>query len=162
MPVIIPIVVFSVMFAITGMIGSSIMKTWRGYWHNLKRSRETTSARVVDKRHAVKISRSVRSAVGGNHRHVYYYVTFEFRNGHRREFIVDADKYSVLMAGDKGDLVYQGAWFLSFTRGRQTIASAPQKGALVGLLLISAFMLFFIVFAVFMFSKFLEFRRFGF
>ena len=162
MPVIIPIIVFIVMFAITGMIGSSIMKTWRGYWHNLRRPRETTSARVVDKRHVVRVARSTRSAGGGNHRHVYYYVTFEFRNRHRREFIVDADKYSVLMAGDTGELVYQGAWFLSFTRGRQTIASTPQKEALVGLLLISAFMLFFIVFAVFMFSKFLEFRRFGF
>ena len=75
---------------------------------------------------------------------------------------MDADKYSVLTAGDTGELVYQGGWFLSFTQGGQTIESVPQKGALVGLLLTSAGMLFFIMFAVFMFSKFLEFRRFGF
>jgi hypothetical protein len=45
-----------------------------------------------------------------------YYVTFEFLDGSRKEFGVDARQYAYLAERDKGTLHSKGDWFLEFDR----------------------------------------------
>ena len=47
-----------------------------------------------------------------------YYVTFEFRTGDRREYVVDGGDYGLLREGDEGVLTLQGTWFCAFERTR--------------------------------------------
>lgn len=44
------------------------------------------------------------------------YVTFEFLDGSRKEFGVDARHYAYLAERDKGTLHSKGDWFLGFDR----------------------------------------------
>lgn len=45
-----------------------------------------------------------------------YFVTFEFRTGDRREYVVDGSDYGLLREGDEGVLTLQGTWFCAFER----------------------------------------------
>lgn len=45
-----------------------------------------------------------------------YFVTFEFRTGDRREYLVDGSDYGLLREGDVGVLTLQGTWFCAFER----------------------------------------------
>ena len=45
-----------------------------------------------------------------------YYITFQFSNGERKEFLVSANDYGLIAENDKGKLKYQGTRFISFIR----------------------------------------------
>jgi hypothetical protein len=68
---------------------------------------EYSSARVVAKRTQVS---------GMDMTSTWYYVTFEFENGERREFSLPGTDYGLLAEGDEGRLGFQGALFQSFVR----------------------------------------------
>ena len=61
---------------------------------------------------------------GGHHGHhmhrgrsrTSYYVTFEFEDGERREFMMSGHKYGQIAQGDTGTLTYQGTRFHNFER----------------------------------------------
>ncbi len=45
-----------------------------------------------------------------------YYITFQFLNGERKEFLVSANDYGLIAENDRGNLKYQGPRFISFVR----------------------------------------------
>lgn len=47
-----------------------------------------------------------------------YYITFEFEDGERREFMVPSKLYGLTAAGDTGTLTWQGTRFHGFERLR--------------------------------------------
>lgn len=160
-----PIVIFIFMFGITGFILSRVVKAWRGYQYNSMQPQQTAPARVVDKRTAFRASTTAHHhGAGGTHGRTYYFVTFEFQNGDRKEFSVTANGYGLLTAADSGDITYQGNWLLQFARqdesGRYVIENKPQRGTFWGLIFISLFLVVFIIMVLFIFSRFLEFDRF--
>lgn len=57
---------------------------------------------------------------GGHHSrsHTSYYITFEFENGERQEFMVPGRVYGDTGQGDTGTLTYQGTRFHDFQRVR--------------------------------------------
>lgn len=48
--------------------------------------------------------------------HTSYYVTFEFRDGSRRELEVKPKAHALIVEGDMGELSYQGSRFRGFAR----------------------------------------------
>lgn len=47
-----------------------------------------------------------------------YYITFEFENGERQEFMVSGKVYGEVAPGDTGTLTWQGTRFHDFQRAR--------------------------------------------
>ena len=45
-----------------------------------------------------------------------YYATFQVQSGDRMEFRVKGKEYGLLREGDRGELVFQGTRYHSFTR----------------------------------------------
>lgn len=67
-------------------------------------------AQVLDKRiHVWTGSRNHRGSTS-------YYITFEFENGERQEFMVSGKEYGKVGQGDIGTLTYQGTRFHDFQR----------------------------------------------
>lgn len=50
--------------------------------------------------------------------HTSYYITFEFENGERQEFMVPGRVYGEVSPGDTGTLTWQGTRFHDFQRAR--------------------------------------------
>ncbi|WP_010273668.1 DUF2500 domain-containing protein [Paenibacillus senegalensis] len=46
----------------------------------------------------------------------FYYITLEFSNGERREYLDKKQLYGLLIEGDRGYAEVQGDWIVSFTR----------------------------------------------
>lgn len=72
-------------------------------------------ARVVGKR--TETSGSVGS-FGGNYGSVdtYYFVTFEFKNGARREYEVSGEEFGLVLEGDQGYVTAKGSRYEHFER----------------------------------------------
>ncbi len=45
-----------------------------------------------------------------------YYITFQFQDGNREEFLVPGTDYGMIIENDRGSLKYQGTDFISFIR----------------------------------------------
>lgn len=69
-------------------------------------------------RDAMIVSR--RQRVWGDNASTNYFVTFEFPDGQREEFMVTGEEYGLLAEGDTGVLYSQGTWFKSFQRAPRT------------------------------------------
>jgi hypothetical protein len=70
----------------------------------------TTAVTVVDKR------TEVWGGSGDSSASTNYYVTFEMDDQSRIELPVRSDRYGLIVAGDQGDLSYQGTRFKEFNR----------------------------------------------
>jgi len=66
--------------------------------------------KVVDKR------TEVSGGSGDSSASTYYYITFEFQDGSRKELHVRANYYGLTTVGDQGELTYQGTRFKEFIR----------------------------------------------
>ena len=75
--------------------------------HNNRQPVLTALAKVVAKR---------LQARGQDHVRTYYFVTFEFKNGERREYSVEGEHFGLLAEGDYGVLTFQGTRFHGFER----------------------------------------------
>lgn len=109
-PIIIAII-FVVM--IVGIIGSGVR-----YAKNARSPRETSFARIVSKRMDVRHSTSQH---GDNNMHstssrTYYYITLEFDNGDRQEYLDVKNLYGLVAEGDTGYAAVQGDWIVAFER----------------------------------------------
>ena len=86
-------------------------------WHKNNQSpRLTVAARVVAKRTDYSHHHGHRDH-SSHHISTWYYVTFQVDSGDRMEFCVSGSQYGMLIEGDQGMLTFQGARFLSFSRG---------------------------------------------
>ncbi|MGO4547368.1 DUF2500 domain-containing protein [Paenibacillus sp. 2TAB23] len=83
------------------------MRTWMG---NNASEVVTRSAKVVDKR------TDVWGGSGDSSANTDYYITFEMDDQSRIELPVRADRYGLIVAGDQGELTYQGTRFKQFHR----------------------------------------------
>jgi hypothetical protein len=116
-----PILIFTVLggavcFAIYAFVWM-IRWSWQSYrvWaYNRSRPIETFAARCV-----VKRTETVGNSYGyqyGGRVATYYYVSFEFRSGERREYAVHGADYGLIAEGDEGHLTFKGTVFYQFLR----------------------------------------------
>lgn len=66
--------------------------------------------KVVDKR------TRVRGGSGDFSASTYYYITFEFDGGERKELNVKDTDFGMIVVGDRGELHYKGTRFMEFVR----------------------------------------------
>lgn len=95
-------------------LGGSIIKTLGEQGRNQAAPVLSAEAHVVTKRAEVR-SRGKSHATD-------YYATFGLDSGARVEFELSGEEYGLLAEGDRGELRYQGTWFLGFNR---QASSAP-------------------------------------
>ena len=108
-----PIFTFVFVLVILCFAGFVIYSIAR-WFHNKSQPLLQVNAKVVDKRDEVRMRRT--STTMPSRSIPYYYVTFEFEHGQRREFCVKGNEYGLLVVGDEGILSYQGDWFKGFQR----------------------------------------------
>lgn len=104
-------VIFFVIFF--GVLGVFIVTSIKGIGRWLNNNRQqvfSDPVRVLDKR------THVWGGSGNSRAHTSYYVTFEFENGDRQEFMVPGEMYGQTAAGDTGTLTWQGTRFHDFQR----------------------------------------------
>jgi hypothetical protein len=106
------------------VIGGIILNGVR-YVRNTRAPKQSTYARVVAKRTDVRTHGSSHHHGGGDnglhHHHTnrtrtYYYITLEFDNGDRREYLDVKGLYGLLVEGDAGYAMTQGEWIVAFER----------------------------------------------
>jgi Protein of unknown function (DUF2500) len=107
--VIVPVFIGFVFLIILFQMGKNVSE----WMDNNRKPIETAPAKVVAKRSAT--SGNVSSNQGGMVT-TYYYATFEFKSGERREFWLNASDYGLLAEGDHGQLTHQGTRFHRFER----------------------------------------------
>lgn len=91
------------------------------YVKNASSPRESVYARVVAKRMDVQTHTNMHNQANGTmHRahssRTYYYITLEFDNGERKEFLDVKGLYGLLVEGDAGYAAVQGDWIVAFER----------------------------------------------
>lgn len=99
----------------------SIIANGARYVKNARSPRETVYARVVNKRMEVRHHTSHHHH--GDHIHhtggrsrTFYYVTLEFDNGTRREYLDVKNLSGLVVEGDEGYASVQGDWIVAFER----------------------------------------------
>lgn len=112
---------FLFIIAFVVIIGSIVYGLFRKA-RNASAPQETSYARIVTKR------TEVRSHINHNHHHhhnhagvssssrTYYYITLEFDNGARREYLDVKGLYGLVVEGDTGYAATQGEWIVAFER----------------------------------------------
>mgnify|MGYP000985113964 FL=1 len=110
-----PIFIFTVFVIVIGTILFFGIQSLREWIRNNRQEILSDHVRVTDKRTHVW---------GGHHNqqhhaHTSYYITFEFEDGERREFMVSGRAYGLVSPGDAGTLTWQGTRFHDFQRVRE-------------------------------------------
>jgi hypothetical protein len=105
------------------VIGSIIYSMARNV-KNARAPKENAYVRVVAKR------TEVRSHMNHNHHNdhigttgssrTYYYITLEFDNGSRKEYLDVKGLYGLVVEGDTGYAATQGDWIVAFERSSQS------------------------------------------
>ncbi|MFD0712816.1 DUF2500 domain-containing protein [Paenibacillus sp. GCM10027626] len=88
------------------------------YMKNSSAPRESVFAKVVAKRTEVRHHGSHHSGDGmsTNSSRTYYYITLEFDNGARKEYLDVKHLYGLVVEGDVGYAAIQGDWIVAFER----------------------------------------------
>ncbi|WP_059048970.1 DUF2500 domain-containing protein [Paenibacillus senegalimassiliensis] len=89
------------------------------YVKNASAPRSSRYARIISKRMDVQHNSS--SPAGDHHVHTsssrtYYYITLEFDNGERHEYLDVKKLYGLVAEGDVGYAAVQGDWIVAFER----------------------------------------------
>lgn len=91
---------------IVGIIVISLINELRKSIHNNSQPVLKVEAKIVSK----------RTKARGQNTRTYYYVTFEFESGDRKEIKMKGNEFGMLVEGDKGNLTFQGDKYLGFVR----------------------------------------------
>ncbi len=103
------------------VIGGIIFNGAR-YAKNARSPKESVYARVVAKRMDVRTSTHHHGHGAGDHMHAtrssrtHYFITLEFENGDRREYLDVKGLYGLVVEGDQGYAAVQGDWIVAFER----------------------------------------------
>jgi len=116
---IVPLFIFVVFVFVIGMFIATFVKGIARWSQNNASPVRSSDARVVAKRQHVSGGSDNTSAS------TWYHLTFEFPDGQRQEFAVNARDYALLAEGDLGQLTWQGTRFQGFIRQ----ANAPAVAA---------------------------------
>ncbi|KOP65368.1 hypothetical protein AMS62_08955 [Bacillus sp. FJAT-18019] len=105
------------------VIGGLIFNGTR-YVKNAKSPRTSKYAWVVSKRMDVRHHTNHHNDNNGmmhssNSSRTYYYITLEFDNGERKEFLDVKNLYGLVVEGDTGYAAIQGDWIVAFEREMQ-------------------------------------------
>jgi Protein of unknown function (DUF2500). len=92
-----------------------------GHVRNASAPRKTVYARIAAKRMEVSGSPNLHHHADGSVHHgfrsrTHYYITLEFENGERREFLDVKNLYGLVVEGDVGYAAIQGDWIVAFER----------------------------------------------
>lgn len=96
---------------IAGFIIFTICRGIKEWSHNNKQPIVPVESKVVAKRTNVTGGVDQNSSA-----HTTYYVTFQFINNERKEFLVAGNVYGLISEGDEGTLSFQGTRFIDFKR----------------------------------------------
>lgn len=113
-----PFLFFLVFALIIGGIVFSIVK----YARNARAPQETAYARIVSKRmdvrHSTNHHHHGNNAIGhtSTSSRTYYYITLEFDNGTRKEFLDVKNLFGLVVEGDTGYAATKGDWIVAFER----------------------------------------------
>jgi len=94
------------------------------YVKNATSTRESTFVKIVSKRMDVRHHSNMNEPNSFNSfssSHTYYYITLEFKNGERKEYLDVKNLYGLIAEGDEGYAAIQGDWIVAFER------SIPQQ-----------------------------------
>lgn len=91
------------------------------YVKNSRSPRESVYASIVTKRMEVRHHSSQHNHGDGvmhptSSSRTYYYITLEFDNGERKEYLDVKNLYGIVVEGDRGYAAIQGDWLVSFER----------------------------------------------
>jgi len=91
------------------------------YVKNASTPQESVYARVVAKRMDVRHHTNHHNHGNGamhtsNSSRTYYYITLEFDNGDRKEYLDVKHLYGLVIEGDTGYAAVQGDWIVAFER----------------------------------------------
>lgn len=115
---IVPIIIVIGFVVIIGIFIANGVK----YYQNAKAPQESSFARVVAKRMDVRHHTNHHHHGNDNFGHTtsssqtYYYITLEFDNGTRREFLDVKNIYGLVVEGDTGYAATKGEWIIAFER----------------------------------------------
>ena len=79
--------------------------------------------RIITQTRAVTKRINTSGGTGNKPVSTSYYITFEFLNGSRTEFLVTDKEYGIIAEGDVGILTFLGTRFISFERDLDKMAS---------------------------------------
>lgn len=106
-------ILFVIIFAV--VIISMIVRGAR-YAKNASSPRDSRYAKVVSKRMEVRNhSHNMNDSMHHSSR-TYYYITLEFDNGQRQEYLDVKNLYGLVVEGDVGYAAIQGDWIVAFER----------------------------------------------
>lgn len=112
-------IIFFIIFAI--VIGGIVLGIVN-YTRNATSPQQTVFARIVSKRLDVRHHTSAHDQAGHGHisssSRTYYYITLEFDNGERKEFLDVKHLYGLVAEGDSGYAATKGDWIVAFERSR--------------------------------------------
>ncbi|TLS51553.1 DUF2500 domain-containing protein [Paenibacillus antri] len=93
------------------------------YMKNASSPKESVYARVIAKRMDVRTHTHHHPHGAGDHMHTsrssrtHYFITLEFEDGERREYLDVKGLYGLVVEGDEGYAAVQGDWIVAFERG---------------------------------------------
>jgi hypothetical protein len=116
-----PILIYSLLAGAAALVLYVVYTTTRWLWqsfrrwhYNFSRPVATYPARVVVKR--TETTGQMSTFHHGGRVDTWYYVTFEFTSGERREYEVSGADYGLVTEGDQGHLTFKGTEFYGFER----------------------------------------------
>lgn len=113
---------FPIIFIIGfGIIIAMFISNGVKYAQNKRSPQESVFATVVSKRTYVEHHSSHHA---DDHMHsstsrTHYYITLQFDNGQRKEYLDVKNLYGLVVEGDTGYALVQGEWIVAFERSRE-------------------------------------------
>lgn len=109
--------IFIVIVFVIVIVG--ILTNGARYVKNASAPRSSRYARIVSKR--IDVRHNSSNHAGDHHIHsstsrTYYYITLEFDNGERQEYLDVKKLYGLVAEGDVGYAAVQGDWIVAFER----------------------------------------------
>ncbi|WRY54041.1 DUF2500 domain-containing protein [Clostridium intestinale] len=101
-----------------GLLIFSVVRGVKKWSYNNKQPIIPVQATIVSKRMSVSHHdhHDANTNMNSTSTSTTYYITFEFSNGERVEFVVSGYDYGMMVEGDKGTLTFQGTRFKGFVR----------------------------------------------
>ena len=101
-----------------GLLIFSVVRGVKQWSYNNKQPIIPVQATIVSKRMSVSHHNhhDANTNMNSTSTSTTYYITFEFSNGERVEFVVSGYDYGMMVEGDKGTLTFQGTRFKGFVR----------------------------------------------
>ncbi|MCR2803582.1 DUF2500 domain-containing protein [Paenibacillus soyae] len=111
-----PFLFFLVFALIIGGIIFSIVKYMRNSRSPEVTSYATVVAKRMDVRHHSNHHHNNEIGHAGSSSRTYYYITLQFDNGVRKEFLDVKNLFGLVVEGDRGYAATKGEWIVAFER----------------------------------------------